>query len=64
VKNYLNRFKSGKQKILCGERGNSGSFRSTEFIESLNKNNVQYLVIGGYAIAFHGHPRYTKDIDF
>lgn len=34
-----------------------------EFIESLNKNNVRYLVIGGYAVAFHGHPRYTKDID-
>jgi len=34
-----------------------------EFIESLNRNNVRYLVIGGYAVAFHGHPRYTKDID-
>ena len=35
-----------------------------EFIQSLNENNVRYLVIGGYAVAFHGHPRYTKDIDF
>ena len=34
-----------------------------EFLESLNANNVEYLVIGGYAVAFHGHPRYTKDID-
>lgn len=34
-----------------------------EFIESLNKNNVRYLVVGGYAVAFHGHPRYTKDLD-
>ncbi|GIK55760.1 MAG: hypothetical protein HND44_03070 [Chloroflexi bacterium] len=34
-----------------------------EFIQSLNDNNVRYLVIGGYAVAFHGHPRYTKDID-
>ena len=34
-----------------------------EFIESLNKNKVKYLVVGGYAVAFHGHPRYTKDID-
>jgi hypothetical protein len=24
---------------------------------------VQYLVIGGYAVAVHGHPRYTKDLD-
>jgi predicted nucleotidyltransferase len=29
----------------------------------LNKQSVEYLVIGGYAVAFHGHPRYTKDID-
>lgn len=34
-----------------------------EFIVSLNSNNVRYLVLGGYAIAFHGHPRYTKDLD-
>ncbi len=34
-----------------------------EFIELLNNNNVRYLVIGGYAVAIHGHPRYTKDID-
>lgn len=35
-----------------------------EFIELLNKNSVKYLVVGGYALAFHGYPRYTKDIDF
>jgi predicted nucleotidyltransferase len=34
-----------------------------EFIQSLNDNQVQYLVVGGYAVAVHGHPRYTKDID-
>jgi hypothetical protein len=34
-----------------------------EFIELLNDNNVRYLVVGGYAVAFHGHPRYTKDLD-
>ena len=34
-----------------------------EFIQSLNDNGVRYLVIGGYAVAFHGHPRYTRDID-
>lgn len=34
-----------------------------EFIELLNANSVQYLVVGGYAVAFHGHPRYTKDLD-
>jgi predicted nucleotidyltransferase len=34
-----------------------------EFIQSLNANDVQYLIIGGYAVAVHGHPRYTKDLD-
>ena len=34
-----------------------------EFIALLNRHNVRYIVIGGYALAFHGHPRYTKDID-
>jgi hypothetical protein len=34
-----------------------------EFIQSLNDNCVRYLVVGGYAVALHGHPRYTKDLD-
>lgn len=34
-----------------------------EFIELLNLNQVKYLIVGGYALAFHGHPRYTKDMD-
>ncbi len=34
-----------------------------EFIELLNANRVKYLVVGGYAVACHGYPRYTKDLD-
>jgi hypothetical protein len=34
-----------------------------EFIQLLNANQVHYLVVGGYAVALHGYPRYTKDID-
>lgn len=34
-----------------------------EFIELLNEHKVRYLVVGGYAVAFHGYPRYTKDLD-
>lgn len=34
-----------------------------EFFQLLNDNEVHYLIVGGYAIAFHGYPRYTKDID-
>jgi hypothetical protein len=35
-----------------------------EFVELLNSTNVEYLLVGGYALAAHGHPRYTGDIDF
>jgi hypothetical protein len=35
----------------------------SEFIASLNAREVRYLIVGGYAVAFHGHPRYTKDLD-
>ena len=34
-----------------------------EFIQSLRDNDVRYLVVGGYAVALHGYPRYTKDMD-
>jgi len=34
-----------------------------EFIQSLNDNHVRYLVVGGYAVALHGYPRYTRDMD-
>ncbi len=34
-----------------------------EFIILLNKHDVKYLVAGGYAVAVHGYPRYTKDLD-
>ena len=34
-----------------------------EFIASLNENNVCYMIVGGYAVGFHGYPRYTKDLD-
>ncbi len=34
-----------------------------EFIELLNKNQIEYLVVGGYAVGIHGYPRYTGDID-
>ncbi|KPK18305.1 MAG: hypothetical protein AMK69_24980 [Nitrospira bacterium SG8_3] len=34
-----------------------------DFIETLNKNNVEYVIVGAFALAFHGHPRATGDID-
>jgi len=34
-----------------------------ELLELFNKHKVAYLVVGGYALAFHGAPRFTGDID-
>jgi hypothetical protein len=34
-----------------------------EFIESLNSHEVEFLIVGSYALAYHGMPRYTGDID-
>jgi hypothetical protein len=34
-----------------------------EFLKLLNENGVEFLVVGGYALGFHGYPRYTGDID-
>ncbi len=34
-----------------------------EFLRLCNKHNLQYLVIGGYAVSIHGYPRATKDLD-
>ena len=34
-----------------------------ELLELLNEQKVKYVIVGGYAVAFHGAPRYTGDID-
>lgn len=34
-----------------------------EFIELLVANRVEFLVVGGFAVSYHGHPRYTGDLD-
>jgi len=34
-----------------------------DLLTLLEKYNVDYMIVGGYALAFHGAPRYTGDID-
>ncbi len=34
-----------------------------EFVRLLNDHEVEYLLIGGYAVNFYGHVRYTGDLD-
>ena len=34
-----------------------------EFVELLNSRKVDFVAVGAHALAFHGHPRYTGDLD-
>lgn len=34
-----------------------------EFLRSLNDHHVEYLLIGGYEVGYHGYPRATGDLD-
>src|SRR5580693_773571 len=36
---------------------------SRAFLESLNSHGVRYLIVGGWAVVWHGHPRTTGDLD-
>jgi hypothetical protein len=61
IKNELMPWNKFGANITNGDTMLSQDFK--EFIKLLNKYKVKYLVVGGYAVAFHGHPRYTKDLD-
>ena len=34
-----------------------------DFLRLLNSHGVEYLVVGGYAVGYHGYPRATGDLD-
>jgi hypothetical protein len=34
-----------------------------DFLRLLESHRVDYMIVGGYAVAYHGFPRFTKDID-
>jgi hypothetical protein len=34
-----------------------------ELLKTFNQEKVKYLIVGGYAVAKHAEPRYTKDLD-
>ena len=34
-----------------------------DFVKLRNKHQVDYMIVGGYALAFHGKPRHTGDLD-
>ncbi|MDP3542940.1 MAG: nucleotidyltransferase [Elusimicrobiota bacterium] len=47
-------------------RDSSDDFGSDDFdriVASLNKHHVDFMIIGGFAVVYHGHIRATKDLD-
>ncbi len=34
-----------------------------ELLALFSSSGVEFLVVGGHAVAFHGHPRFTEDLD-
>ncbi len=34
-----------------------------EFIALLNSHSAEFVIVGGHAVAYHGYPRFTGDID-
>lgn len=34
-----------------------------ELLDALNEAEVEYLIVGGYAVIYHSRPRFTKDLD-
>ena len=56
------RWKHCVGSIIKGRQMLTSDFK--EFAALLNSNAVEYMVVGGYALAAYGHPRYTGDLDF
>ncbi len=38
-----------------------GDFR--DFLALCRSEQIEYLLVGGWAVAYHGHPRFTHDLD-
>lgn len=34
-----------------------------EILQLLNANSVEYVLVGGYAVAYHGYPRFTRCVN-
>lgn len=47
----------------CAPQEASGLDDFDRIVASLNKHNVEFMIIGGYAVVFHGHVRNTQDLD-
>lgn len=59
--NVLRWLKNFGPSITDGHMNLNQDFQ--EFVELFVAHEVEFLIVGGYALAAHGHPRYTKDLD-
>jgi hypothetical protein len=57
--NASNRWKSFEGSIMDIEL----PLDFKEFLKLLNENSDKYLLIGGYAVGYHGYPRAINDMD-
>ena len=48
---------------ICEGNGMEVQSDFKELLVLFNEHKVEYLIVGGYALAFHGAPRYTGDMD-
>ena len=60
-RNGLQWWKNFEPSTMDGQMNLNRDFQ--EFVELFVAHEVQFLIVGGYALAAHGHPRYTKDLD-
>jgi hypothetical protein len=52
-----------KPSLTCEKMANVLNADFTEFIDALNQKQVEYILVGGYAVIFHGYNRTTGDLD-
>jgi hypothetical protein len=51
-------------RILQNEASMNVFFRFHKVVQQLQNDGVEYALVGGVAMAFHGPMRFTRDIDF
>ena len=59
--------KTPEERVAAVDYLRNQYHRSTEriqnLLELLNAHKVEYMIVGAYALAFHGAPRFTGDMD-
>jgi hypothetical protein len=54
---------ASRRSSICGGRSMELAPDFDEFIACLIARGVEFIIVGAYALAFHGAPRFTGDLD-